>query len=134
MPVLYIWYCIYNWYEIWFYYVIVGACFLLEWYSVSCPLLPYPFVLCQPIWDAIANFHPQIFIWMGDNIYGDSKRPFKIFGPERTIGPWKNIPRFFPSSQEEMEAKYRKAKTSPGYSKLREQAEVLHLKTLYSCV
>ncbi|XP_028806228.1 uncharacterized protein LOC114761078 isoform X2 [Neltuma alba] len=79
----------------------------------------------QPIWDAIVDFHPQIFIWMGDNIYGDLKRPFKIFGPERTIGPWKNIPRFFSSSRQEMEAKYREAKTSPGYSQLREKAEVI---------
>ena len=50
--------------------------------------------LCQPIWDAVVDFHPQIFIWLGDNIYGDFKRPFKIFGQERTVGPWKNVPRF----------------------------------------
>ncbi|KAF7815311.1 PhoD-like phosphatase [Senna tora] len=79
----------------------------------------------QPLWDAIIDFHPQIFIWMGDNIYGDIKRPFKIFGPERTIGPWKNAPRFVPSSQNEMESKYRKAKANPGYSQLREKAEVI---------
>nr|KYP71024.1 Alkaline phosphatase D [Cajanus cajan] len=54
----------------------------------------------QPIWDAVVDFHPQIFIWLGDNIYGDLKRPFKIFGKERTIGPWKNVPRFVPSSQQ----------------------------------
>lgn len=64
---------------------------------------------------------------MGDNIYGDMKQPFKVFGPERTIGPWKNVPRFFPSSQQEMEDKYRKAKANPGYSKLREKAEVFIL-------
>ncbi|KAK7276526.1 hypothetical protein RIF29_17667 [Crotalaria pallida] len=79
----------------------------------------------QPIWNAVVDFHPQIFIWLGDNIYGDIKRPFKLFGKERTIGPWKNAPRFIPSSEEEMEAKYRKAKSNPGYAQLKENAEVI---------
>ncbi|KAE9606225.1 putative alkaline phosphatase [Lupinus albus] len=79
----------------------------------------------QPIWEAVLDFHPQIFIWLGDNIYGDIKRPFKLFGRERTIGPWKNAPRFIPSSEEEMEAKYRKAKSNPGYAQLKENAEVI---------
>ncbi|KAK3028988.1 hypothetical protein RJ639_038191, partial [Escallonia herrerae] len=49
----------------------------------------------QPIWDAIIKFNPQVFIWLGDNIYGDIKRrPFSLFGKQRTIGPWKNVPRF----------------------------------------
>uniref|UniRef100_A0A2N9I4T3 PhoD-like phosphatase metallophosphatase domain-containing protein n=1 Tax=Fagus sylvatica TaxID=28930 RepID=A0A2N9I4T3_FAGSY len=68
----------------------------------------------QLIWNAIINFDPQVFIWLGDNIYGDIKRPFKLFGKERTIGPWKNVPRFVPTSKEEMESKYVKAKTNPG--------------------
>ncbi|KAE9596249.1 hypothetical protein Lal_00048655 [Lupinus albus] len=79
----------------------------------------------QPIWDAVIDFHPQIFIWLGDNIYGDIKRPFKLFGRERTIGPWKNAPRFIPSSEEEMEAKYRNAKSNPGYAQLKENSEVI---------
>ncbi|CAI8586548.1 unnamed protein product [Vicia faba] len=79
----------------------------------------------QPIWDAVADFNPQIFILMGDNIYGDIKRPFKIFGRERTIGPWKNVPRFLPASEQEMEAKYQKAKSNPGYARVKESAEVI---------
>ncbi|XP_038702706.1 uncharacterized protein LOC119999293 isoform X1 [Tripterygium wilfordii] len=79
----------------------------------------------QYIWDAINNFDPQLFIWMGDNIYGDTKRPFRLFGKERTIGPWKNVPRFVPSSEIEMESKYEKAKTNPGYSRLRKNAKVI---------
>ncbi|XP_058743210.1 uncharacterized protein LOC131616014 isoform X2 [Vicia villosa] len=79
----------------------------------------------QPIWDAVADFNPQIFILMGDNIYGDIKRPFKIFGRERTIGPWKNVPRFLPASEQEMEAKYQKAKSNPGYARVKERAEVI---------
>nr|QGH51295.1 HS1-1 [Sophora flavescens] len=79
----------------------------------------------QPIWDAVVDFHPQVFIWLGDNIYGDIKRPFKLFGRERTIGPWKNAPRFVPSSEQEMEAKYRKAKSNPGYAQLKQNAEVI---------
>ncbi|XP_058743211.1 uncharacterized protein LOC131616014 isoform X3 [Vicia villosa] len=62
---------------------------------------------------------------MGDNIYGDIKRPFKIFGRERTIGPWKNVPRFLPASEQEMEAKYQKAKSNPGYARVKERAEVI---------
>ncbi|KAM3341483.1 hypothetical protein P3S68_026449 [Capsicum galapagoense] len=72
----------------------------------------------QPIWDAIIRFDPQVFIWMGDNIYGDIRRPFKLFGKERTIGPWKNVPRFYPCSELEMKSRYLKAKNVPGYSNL----------------
>ncbi|XP_014502818.1 uncharacterized protein LOC106763136 isoform X2 [Vigna radiata var. radiata] len=79
----------------------------------------------QPIWDAVVDFRPQIFIWLGDNIYGDSKRPFKIFGRERTVGPWKNVPRFVPSSEQEMKARYEKAKSSPGYIRLHQNAKVI---------
>uniref|UniRef100_A0A2C9U0N5 PhoD-like phosphatase metallophosphatase domain-containing protein n=1 Tax=Manihot esculenta TaxID=3983 RepID=A0A2C9U0N5_MANES len=79
----------------------------------------------QPIWNAIIDFDPQLFIWLGDNIYGDVRRPFKLFGKERTIGPWKNVPRFVPSSQQEMESRYHKAKTIPGYSRLPQTAKVI---------
>lgn len=79
----------------------------------------------QPIWNAIINFDPQIFIWLGDNMYGDIKRPFAVFGKQRTIGPWKNVPRFVPCSQQEMEFKYKKAKTNPGYTRLRERTKVI---------
>ncbi|OAY63270.1 Alkaline phosphatase D [Ananas comosus] len=79
----------------------------------------------QPIWDAINKFDPQLFIWLGDNVYGDNKRPFRIFGKERTIGPWKNVPRFFPSTEEELQRRYEMAKSNPGYAKLREKAQVI---------
>lgn len=94
----------------------------------------------QPIWDAINKFDPQLFIWLGDNVYGDNKRPFRIFGKERTIGPWKNVPRFFPSTEEELRRRYEMAKSNPGYAKLREKAQVLHpslsviCQILLSCV
>ncbi|KAG7971314.1 hypothetical protein I3843_07G127900 [Carya illinoinensis] len=79
----------------------------------------------QPIWDAIIKYDPQVFIWLGDNIYGDNKRPFKLFGKERTIGPWKNAPRFVPNSRQEMELRFKKAKTNPGYSRLREKTKII---------
>ncbi|KAJ0658352.1 putative alkaline phosphatase [Helianthus annuus] len=79
----------------------------------------------QPIWDAIVDFKPQVFIWLGDNIYGDIRRPFKLFGNERTIGPWKNVPRFVPSSEDEMQSKYNIAKTNHGYTRLRHIAKVI---------
>lgn len=81
-------------------------------------------VLRQPIWDAIVDFDPQVFVWLGDNIYGDNKRPFRVLGKERTIGPWKNVPRFFPSTEQEMRRRYQLAKSNPGYSKLRQTAQV----------
>ncbi|XVE69542.1 hypothetical protein DITRI_Ditri10aG0000100 [Diplodiscus trichospermus] len=79
----------------------------------------------QPIWDAINKFDPQVFIWLGDNIYGDIRRPFKILGKERTIGPWKNVPRFIPSSHSQMLSRYNMAKNIPGYSRLRANAKVI---------
>ncbi|KAK3158342.1 hypothetical protein QOZ80_2AG0135880 [Eleusine coracana subsp. coracana] len=79
----------------------------------------------QPIWDAIAGFDPQVFIWLGDNVYGDNKRPFRVFGRERTVGPWKNVPRFYPSTEEELRGKYELAKAQPGYARLREKAQVI---------
>ncbi|XP_068648042.1 uncharacterized protein [Aristolochia californica] len=79
----------------------------------------------QPIWDAINKFNPQIFIWLGDNIYGDIRRPFKLFGKERTIGPWKNVPRFVPASEHEIQLKYQMAKSTPGYSHLRQKAQII---------
>ncbi|CAK9325072.1 unnamed protein product [Citrullus colocynthis] len=79
----------------------------------------------QPIWNSIINFDPHVFIWLGDNIYGDIRRPFKLLGRERTVGPWKNVPRFVPSSKQEMMLKYNKGKTIPGYSRLRQRTKVI---------
>ncbi|PKA48330.1 alkaline phosphatase D [Apostasia shenzhenica] len=79
----------------------------------------------QPIWNAVIDFDPQVFIWLGDNIYGDNRRPFSVFGRTATIGPWKNTPRFFPSSEEEMRRRYRLAKYQPGYSVLRQRAQII---------
>lgn len=87
-------------------------------------LFEFLIMLMQPLWNAINNYDPQVFIWMGDNIYGDIRRPFKLFGKERTIGPWKNVPRFVPSSHHEMQSKYNLAKHNPHYSILRRKAKV----------
>ncbi|PIA51121.1 hypothetical protein AQUCO_01100154v1 [Aquilegia coerulea] len=79
----------------------------------------------QPIWKSIIDFNPQVFIWLGDNIYGDIRRPYKLFGKERTIGPWKNVPRFVPASETEMQLKYHIAKNNSGYSLLRKKSQVI---------
>ncbi|KAL1225082.1 hypothetical protein V5N11_019214 [Cardamine amara subsp. amara] len=79
----------------------------------------------QPIWDAINKFDPQVFIWLGDNIYGDIRRPLKVIGKERNVGPWKNSPRFVPSTEEEMKLRYAKAKANPGYARLQRNAKVI---------
>ncbi|XP_078443697.1 calcineurin-like metallo-phosphoesterase superfamily protein isoform X2 [Wolffia australiana] len=79
----------------------------------------------QPIWSAISEFDPHIFIWLGDNIYGDNKRPLRVFGKERTIGPWKNLPLFFASPEQELRERYRIQKSNPGYSNLRSRAQII---------
>lgn len=71
------------------------------------------------------DFDPQVFIWLGDNIYADKRRPWRVFGKERTLGPWKNAPRFYPSDEHHMKANYAAAKANPGYSRLRNKAKVI---------
>jgi hypothetical protein len=78
----------------------------------------------QPIWDAVLRFDPDLFIWLGDNIYSDSKKPRKFTGKGRNSGPWKNTPRFFQVTAAEMEHQYQLMKNVSGYVKLREQTEV----------
>lgn len=85
---------------------------------------PYCHGFMQPIWNAIIGFNPHVFIWMGDNIYGEIRRPWKLFGKERTLGPWKNAPRFAPASRYDMQHKYNIAKSNPSYSRLRRSAKV----------
>lgn len=53
--------------------------------------------LPQPLWDDIARDQPQVWIWLGDNIYGDSDDPGVL------------------------RAKYQTAFDQPGYRQLREQ-------------
>ncbi|XP_062222897.1 uncharacterized protein LOC133921857 isoform X2 [Phragmites australis] len=79
----------------------------------------------QPIWGAVVGFDPQVFVWLGDNVYGDNKRPFRVIGRERTVGPWKNVPRFYPSTEEELRRRYVLAKAQPGYARLRKRAQVI---------
>lgn len=99
--------------------------------STSIIMFPFHFswfsqilLFLKPIWNAIIDFKPHVFIWLGDNIYGDIRRPFRLFGNERTIGPWKNVPRFTPCSEDEMKSRYILAKNNPGYSRLRRNTKV----------
>ncbi|WP_339745716.1 alkaline phosphatase D family protein [uncultured Rubinisphaera sp.] len=57
--------------------------------------------LPQPIWQAIIASEPDLFIYMGDNIYGDSEDL--------------NV----------LAAKWEKQKSQPGYTALREQCSVI---------
>lgn len=57
--------------------------------------------LPQPMWDAIAAQHPDLWIWMGDNIYGDTR--------DMTV----------------LAAKYEKQFKQPDYAKFREATPVL---------
>jgi len=55
----------------------------------------------QPIWDAINEAHPELFVFLGDNIYGDSVDPDFIAGC------------------------YRKLAAKPGFVKLRERTPII---------
>lgn len=55
----------------------------------------------QPMWQFVVQTNPDLWIWLGDNIYGDS-------GDERVMG-----------------RKYAKQKNNPEYVKLRHQCEVI---------
>lgn len=55
----------------------------------------------QPIWDAVNKWHPDIFIFAGDNIYGDTE------------------------NMDTLRAKYQQLGSKPGYQKLMEQTNVL---------
>ena len=55
----------------------------------------------QPIWDAVLGFKPELWIWMGDNIYGNSRDP------------------------EVLISKYSQQKVIPGYVALREACPVI---------
>ncbi|XP_057544506.1 uncharacterized protein LOC130823768 isoform X2 [Amaranthus tricolor] len=79
----------------------------------------------QIIWNPINEFNPQLFIWLGDNIYGDNKRPFRLFGKQRTFGPWKNVERFYQSSHHDMQSKFNQAKTNRDYALLRNRSKVI---------
>lgn len=55
----------------------------------------------QPIWSAVNAENPELFIFLGDNIYGDSR------------------------DIDELGAKYEKLAAKPGFQTLREQTEVI---------
>jgi alkaline phosphatase D len=57
----------------------------------------------QPIWDAVLEYRPELFIFAGDNVYGDV-----------TSG-----------RMSELEGAYARAATIPGYAKLRASVPVL---------
>lgn len=54
----------------------------------------------QPIWDAVIATNPQLFLFLGDNIYGDSDDPVVLA------------------------AQYHKLGEQPGFRRLRERAEL----------
>lgn len=55
----------------------------------------------QPIWDAVAETRPQLFLFLGDNIYADTQ------------------------DMDVMRAKYRQLGEQPGYQKLKQTCPVL---------
>lgn len=57
--------------------------------------------LPQPLWKPIADFHPKLWIWLGDNIYGDT------------------------DDMALLAAKWKTQKDHPGYAALRRSCEVV---------
>jgi len=57
--------------------------------------------LPQPLWDDILADHPDLWIWLGDNIYGDSY------------------------VMDTLRKKYERAKNNPGYAALRAQTKII---------
>jgi alkaline phosphatase D len=57
----------------------------------------------QPIWDAVLDYRPELFIFAGDNVYGD----------------------LTPGAPTPLVEAYAKAATIPGYSAVRQQVPVL---------
>lgn len=55
----------------------------------------------QPLWDDIRRQQPQLWVWLGDNIYGDSE------------------------NMDTLKAKYDKQKSDPEYQKLRQVASII---------
>eukprot|EP00850_Spirogloea_muscicola_P017970 SM000159S01801 [mRNA] locus=s159:219543:220284:- [translate_table: standard] len=62
---------------------------------------------------------------MGDNIYADNKFPIRLAGDARTVGPWKNAPRFRHIGEALMATRYAEMRAQPGYAALRRQAKVI---------
>lgn len=54
-----------------------------------------------PLWDDIVARKPDVWIWLGDNIYGDSE------------------------SMDTLRAKYNKQKSNPGYTQLRQTSRII---------
>lgn len=55
----------------------------------------------QPLWDDIAAQKPDVWIWLGDNIYGDSE------------------------SMDTLQAKYDRQKSNPVYQQLRQSTQII---------
>eukprot|EP00897_Mesotaenium_endlicherianum_P004338 jgi/Mesen1/3932/ME000209S02948 len=79
----------------------------------------------QPVWDPILEYGPELFVWLGDNIYADEKSPVSLWGRKRNVGPKKTRDRFLPVSVERMREKYAEARRQLGYQRLREGVEVI---------
>ncbi|SFO60447.1 alkaline phosphatase D [Algoriphagus ornithinivorans] len=55
----------------------------------------------QPLWDPIISHQPDLFIWLGDNIYGDT------------------------DSMQVLKAKYELQNSNPGYQRLKAQSPII---------
>eukprot|EP00898_Chlorokybus_atmophyticus_P006397 jgi/Chlat1/6759/Chrsp50S06457 len=74
--------------------------------------------LPQPLWPGIADYKPQLWMWLGDNIYADKK--VKGLGPLLS-----GTPRFLAQPLEDMAMRYRVQKEHPGYAELAASVPVL---------
>ncbi|TMW63409.1 hypothetical protein Poli38472_002350 [Pythium oligandrum] len=87
-------------------------------HDIQAPLQRIGFGSCndqsmeQPLWPAIINYDPELWVWMGDNIYADIKEQDQPSGPPRWI-PGKM---FTEATPEVLRYRYAKQLSHPKYS------------------
>ncbi|OQR98582.1 hypothetical protein ACHHYP_20361 [Achlya hypogyna] len=107
------------------------SCWLLAFASTaiavataSTPLTRVAFGSCndqakkQPLWPAIVARKPELWVWLGDNIYGD----YRIVNASSFVPPF---PFFRDAPPEMLAAKYRKQLAHPEYAKFRASTPII---------
>ena len=85
----------------------------------------------QPLWKLITSRKPDLFAWLGDNVYADVRRSDFYKNPNIFSGKGKESllpgdrPRFTHRTKEEHEAMYVKQKNIPDYKILSKQTEII---------
>lgn len=71
----------------------------------------------QPLWSNILQHDPQLWLWMGDNIYADIQPNRSLTTPPRKL--------FEPASSSVLRARYKAQEEVEGYKQLRSQVPIV---------